>query len=223
MKKSMKWLAALLVLALALTGCGAAEAVKEAVKAEERAVTAGVVADGVYTNEYVGVRFTAPEWTMLGAQDLQNDLEDVNELLKGTEVGDAMAKVEQFMDLQAADPTQMMNVNVVYTKMKPLEAARYADMDEGAIIDETLEMTDAMMESYAAAGIEVESIEKATLFYAGQDHASIKMVGSIQGIPCYMAQVIDCKAGAYNVVTTIMTIQEDRTAEVAEMFENLNA
>ena len=214
MKKTIRLIAALLVLSLALVGCGGAA---------EKKVTAGTVENGTYTNEYIGIRFEAPDWTILGAQDLQDNMEDVNKLLEGTEAGDMMENLTQFMDMQAMDSTQMLSANVVYTKMSSIEAAHYAKMDDDAVIEETLKQKDMMMESYAQAGVQVESLEKCDVFFGGRDRVGMKLEGNIQGVAIHMVQVMDVAQGRYNVVTTVSSVGEDRTAELAEMFEGLNA
>lgn len=220
MKKIVRCVAAVLAMSLLLCGCGG----PSAKDIENVQVKSGKVENGVYTNEYTGVRFApGDDWVMLGVEDLQDELEDVDKLLEGTAAGEAIEGLDQFMDMQAADSTGLSSVNVVYTKMNIVELGRYMTMDEDAIIEEALGQLDTMKDSYAAAGMEVESMEKHTVTFAGQDRVGIKIVGSVQGTPCYMLQVIDCQKGVYNVTVTMTTVLEDGTEELAQMFTGLNA
>ena len=187
---------------------------------EKKKDAAGRIENGVYINEYLGIRFDAGDWTLQGASELQ-DNQAVEELLEGTKAGELMDSVEQFTDMQAVSADQTMNVNVVYTKMTALDAARYAKMDEDAIIQDSLDNKEMLMEVYESAGVTVESLEKCSVFFGGRDRVGMKLVGSMLDIPIYMVQVFDCKQGNFNVAITITSMMEDQTAEGAAKFEAL--
>ena len=214
MKK--RWIAALLVLAMALTlvACGGAEEAAE----EERPVTTGVIEDGVYYNEYAGISFTADGWQLLGVEDLKDSLDGVSELLEGTEVGDAMKDLTQFMDMQAVDPSGLQNINVIYTKMSAAERLAFLALDEEGVIDAVLKNQESLIHSYEEGGITVESMEKVSCNFAGEDRIGILTTGSVQGIPCFILQVYETHAGAYSVITTMTAAMEDTTADMAAMF-----
>ncbi len=237
MRKNLRCIAAMLalVLAVSMTGCGTAapaqtEGTMEEVQQtqspekteQEKKVTLGKVEDGVYTNAYTNITFAPEGWTMAGADDLQEVLGQVGEVLEGTEIGDKMEGVDQIMDMQAADPTGLMNVNVVYTKMGAAERLANMALNEDAAMDAVLDQKDTVIASYEAAGITVESMEKAAFTYGGQQRIGIKTVGTVQGISCYILQAYERTLGAYSVVTTMTSFQEDHTEEMAELFKTLN-
>lgn len=222
MKRSMRVAAAILAaaMALAMTGCGA-KASGDSVP--EKKVTLGKLENGVYTNDYLGVTFAPEDWQMQGADELQDSLKDVGEILEDTEVGEKLEGLEQFMDLQAVAPSGLVNVNIVYTKMGTAERLANLALDEDAAMDSVLQQKDTIISSYEAAGITVDSMEKADCTYGGQQRTGIKTVGSVQGIPCYMLQVYERTLGAYSVVITVTSFQEDHTGNIAEMFQSVTA
>ena len=52
-------------------------------------------------------------------------------------------------------------------------------------------LKDTMIEAYAQAGMEVESIEKVTVNFLGQDRVALRTVSSVNGVAQYLLQVFD--------------------------------
>ena len=224
MKRFRNLFAILLALTLMLAGCGGegSEGGEEAEVPEGKAVSLGVITEVVYENEYLDVRFAPENWQLVGAEDLQADLEDVRAMMEDTEVGEQMEGLEQVMDMQGMAPDGMSNVNVVYTRTPTMERIANLAIDEDTAMDAILAQKDALFESYAAAGIEAETMEKCTVIYRGEERIGIKTVGSVQGIPCFILQVYERTLGDYSAAVTVSTFQEDSTEVLMEMFEKLN-
>ena len=158
--KNMRWLLALmLVLAVMLAGCAESaedvagnvapnQAATEA--AEEKPVSLGRMDGGVYTNSYAGFGCTLDDsWTFYSAEELQALPENVNEVLKDTEIGDAMEGVEQITDMMAENMETFSSMNLLYQKMDAQTRLVYGMMSEESIADAMLAQSDTMIAAYA--------------------------------------------------------------------------
>ncbi len=64
----------------------------------------------------------------------------------------------------------------------------------------------------------MDNVEKATVSFAGADHAALKLTGEIQGIPLCETIVL-VKNGPYIFVITAATFYEDATADLLALFQ----
>ena len=224
-----KLFALLLVLSLLLAGCGGSEpAPGEVTPATEAAtepaptekpLSFGRIEGGTYTNTYAGIGCQLDEnWSFYSAQELQELPEMVNGLIEGSDAAEIMEQYPQIFDLQAENVNDLLAVNVVYTKISMQERLVYAALNEEETIDATLQNKDLLIQSYTQAGMEVESIEKVTVMFLGQEHTGIRTVAYSQGIPIYMLQVMDFKLGAYGMNLTATSYLEDNAQSVLDLF-----
>ena len=233
-----KLLAVFLVLSLLLAGCGAekteaevagkleptnaptenAEVATELVL-EETPVSMGQLEGGTYTNAYAGFGCElGSDWLFYGAEDLQELPENVQELISDTELGDAMENISQFADMMAENVNEMVTVNVLYQKQNMQERVAFAMLSDEEILDATLEQKDMMIESYAQAGMIVESVEKCTVTFLGEDRMALRTVGTMQDVPFVIVQVFDYHLGQYSVTLTINSYIEDKSQQVLDLF-----
>lgn len=227
--KNMRWLLALmLVLAVMLAGCGESaedvagnvapnQAATEA--AEEKPVSLGRMDGGVYTNSYAGFGCTLDDsWTFYSAEELQALPENVNEVLKDTEIGDAMEGVEQITDMMAENMETFSSMNLLYQKMDAQTRLVYGMMSEESIADAMLAQSDTMIAAYAQAGMDVTSLEKVTVTFLGEERIALRTEGTMQDIPFYMVQVFDYNQGSYSITLTMTSYMEDKTADMLALF-----
>lgn len=223
-----KVLICLLVLGL-LCGCSGAAAPETEPVTEPAATAAateprrefslGTVENNVYTNPYAGYGCEFSDaWSFADAQTLQQLPEDVQSLIEGTEMGDVLPGYAQIFDLAAENVEAYLAVNVVYTALSEGEQEAYAAMTPEQTIDLTLENRDLMEESYARAGMTVESIEKCQVTFLGQPQWAIRTLASSGEIPICMVQVMDYTQGSYGVTLTATSYLEDNTQEVLNLF-----
>ena len=237
MKKLRSLFAVLLALTMLLAGCGgesdedfleedyeAEEQVEEQAEdvPEAKDLSLGVLADGVYTNEYLDVQFGPEGWTLLGADQLQDALANANELLQGTELEEQLEGLTQVMDMQGTAPDGVSNVNVVYTKMGAAERLANLAIDEDAAMDAVLAQQDTLISSYESAGISVTSMDKVDVTYRGETRTGIRTLGSVQGIDLCIIQVYERTLGSYSVVVTSTSTDEATALETLSLFEALN-
>ena len=239
-----KFLVLLVILSMLLVGCGGKTAEAEvsgklepmtepSAKQEEPAaeeelpaetpVTMGRLEGGTYINEYAGYSCTLDSnWAFYGAEELQELPDNVKELLADTEIGDTMESVTQFTDMMAENVNEMVTVNVLYQKISLQERLAFAMLSESEIIDATLEQQDSMIDAYAQAGMNVDTIEKVTVTFLGEERTCLKTTGTMQDIPFYILQVFDFQLGQYTVTLSVNSYMEDKTAQTLELFQPIN-
>lgn len=229
MKKTMRLLLILALAAALLAGCGAepenlggtvtptASAPTEV--PEEGGVSMGRMEGGVYTNEYAGFACRLSEdWIFYAAEELQDLPDNVAEVLEGSEIGDAMADVQQFTDMMAENANDLTNMNVLYQKQDLQTRLTMAILSEEQVIDATLGQSASIEEAYAQMGMTNISLEKVTVTFLGREHFALRTQAELQGIPVYMLQLMDYSRGAYAITTTLTSYMEDKTESMLELF-----
>lgn len=179
----------------------------------------GRMEGGIYTNTYAGLGCELDEsWTFYSAEELQQLPDNIGELLEGTEVGDAVSGMEQIMDMQAECTDDLTTMNMVLQKLSLADRLRYAKMSEEEIVDETLSQSDILKDGYAQAGIMVQSMEKKTVTFLGEEHVALYTVADIEGIAYYILQLLDFDQGAYSITLTLGSYVEDKTDSLLDLF-----
>ena len=229
-----KWTALFLslILVLSMTACGKTtessvagkvEPTEEATEAAETPVSMGRLEGGTYINEYTGYACDLDSnWAFYTAEELQELPENVQEILADTEIGDNMEGIPQFTDMMAENVEKLVTVNVMYTKVGMQERLVYAVMSDEQIIEEVLKQKDSMIEAYAQAGMDVESMEKVTINFLGQERTAMKTVSNVDGVTQYTLQVFDYHLGQYSVTLTATSFVEDNTQWVMDQFYPVN-
>jgi len=222
-------LALLLVLSLLLTGCGGAASQEEVAgtiapaqteaAAEERPVSMGRIEGGTYTNAYAGFSCTLDSnWEFYGADELQELPENAKAAMEGSELGDSIDTLNQFTDMLAENVENFTTINVLYQKHSMEERLAFAMMNEEQIIDNTLQMQDQLVEAYAQAGIEVESLEKVTVNFLGEERTAIHMSSMMEGVPYYTLQLFYYDLGQYSITLTLASFVDDNTGNLLQLF-----
>lgn len=226
MKNNKSVLALILALALMLCACGGES--KEEVSGnltpaqttapvEEKNVSMGLLEGGTYTNAYTGFGFTLDSaWTIYPAESLQELPENVRDMFAGTEYENM--ELNQFTDVMAENVDELLTMNVLYQKVSLQERLAYAVMDDADIIDVTLAQYDTLVQAYANGGIIVESMDKKTVTFLGEERVALYTVSTIQDIPYYILQIYDYNLGEYAIVTTFASYLEDNTESMLELF-----
>lgn len=194
----------------------------EETAAPENELSLGRMEGGVYTNEYVGFACKLDSnWTFLSAKELEQIPSAVSDALSGSELGDALADVQQFTDMMAENANDLTTMNVLYQKLSIQERLAYAALNEDQVVDATLEQSDAMVAAYAQAGIAVSAMKKVKVTFLGEERTAIHTTATIQDVPYYVLQFFDFDLGGYAVTTTVASYVEDRTADLAGLFYKL--
>ena len=238
MKKFVRILAALLALLL-LAGCGAEpeEVGGQLTPADdsttpvettevpdpEKKAALGRLEGGVYTNSYTGYGCTLDEnWTFYSAEELQELPENVAELMEGSELAETGDFLGQITDMMAENVNDLTTINVLYQKLSMQDRLVYMALNEEQIIDATLGQMDAMVDAYAQAGIMVDTMEKTTVTFLGEERTALLTSATIEGIPYYTLQLFDYHLGQYSVTLTLASYVENNTAQLLELFCEVN-
>ena len=234
------FLALMLALSLLLAGCGgsskaevsgtitpkpaATEApVQTEAPATEAPVTMGRLEGGTYINEYAGFSCTLDSsWTYYSAEELQEMPANVKEILEGTELGDTLNPLTQFTDMMAENADLLTTMNVLYQKQSMEMRVAASMTSEEQLVDSVLEDQDQMIAAYAQAGIQVQSMEKVTVTFLGEQHWALKTVSTTQDVPYYILQLFDYDLGAYSVTLTLASFVEDKTADLLPLYAPVN-
>lgn len=222
-----------LILAMLLAGCGdstpessvagTVEPTTEAAAPAETPVTMGRLEGGTYINDYAGYACELDSnWTFYSAEELQELPDNVKELIADTEMADVIGDVPQFTDMMAENVNEMVTVNALYQKHTMQERLGFAMLTDAELIDGTLEEQDVMKEAYAQAGMDVESMERITVTFLGEDREVLRTVGTVAGTPFYMVQIFDYHLGQYSVTLTVNSYLEDKTQQVLDLFYPVN-
>lgn len=216
-----------LVLVLGMTACDAEtqeDVAGSVTPAEtENVVSMGRMEGGTYTNEYVGLAMDLDSsWTYYSAEELQEMPNNVAEILKDSELGDAMDTLNQFTDMMAESVENLASINVLYQKLDLKARLAYAAMSESEIIDGLLSESDMLISTYAQAGIEVESMEKMDVTFLGENHAALHTAATIQGVNYYILQLCYYNLGGYSVTITFASYVEDTTVELLDLCRPLD-
>lgn len=221
-----------LIMVLALCGCSKGEDAPSATtlgeadegsgnqEPETREVTLGELRDGVYYNAYAGFTITLDEnWEHYTAEQLQDISDLTQEALQDSAMGEQLAEYEQITDLMAECKSDSTGVNVLYTRLDVTERAAYALLSEEQQVDSTLDQKELLIQTYADAGIAVESMEKKQVTFLGEEHFAVYTVASIEGTPYYILRLFRYNLGGpYYVTLTLGSFVEDKTAELLDLF-----
>ena len=184
--------------------------------AEEKEISLGRMEGGIYTNAYAGFGCELDaNWTFYTAEELQQLPTDVAELFEDTDMD---LGYDQISDMMAENVNDMTTMNVLYTRVSMAERVAYAAMTDEEIVDATLEQKDAIITAYEQAGIQVDSIEKITVNFLGEERAAIHTVCAIEGYPYYILQISDYHLGQYGVTLTFSSYFEDNTTSMLDLF-----
>ena len=228
-----KVLVFLTILALLLAGCGTSapessvagtvEPTSESAAPAETPVTMGRLEGGSYINDYTGYACEPDSnWTFYSAEELQELPDNVKELIADTEMADVIGDVPQFTDMMAENVNDMITINALYQKHTLQERLGFAMLTDAELIDGTLEQQDMMVEAYAQAGMDVESMERVTVTFLGEEREALRTVGTVAGVPFYMVQIFDYHLGQYSVTLTINSYMEDKTQQTLDLFYPVN-
>lgn len=221
------------VLAMLLAGCGnsapessvagTVEPTAESAAPADTPVTMGRLEGGTYINDYAGYACELDSsWAFYSAEELQELPDNVKELIADTEMADVMGDVPQFTDMMAENVNDMVTINALYQKHTMQERLGFAMLTDAELIDGTLEEQDMMVEAYAQAGMDVESMERITVTFLGEEREALQTLGTVAGTPFYMVQIFDYHLGQYSVTLTVNSYMEDKTQQTLELFYPVN-
>lgn len=152
------------------------------------------------------------------------ELQDISGLTKDIfeQGGVDTSAFNQVLDMMAESTDPFASINIQYTALSPQERLAHRLAGEEGIIDGTLQQKDLLISTYAQAGIEVSAMEKVSVTFCGEERWAIHTTASIQDMPYYILQLFDTNIGPYYVTLTLGAFVEDTTPELLELFYSLD-
>lgn len=183
-------------------------------------ISLGTINDGVYKNTYVGIGCMLDgAWQLYGAGELQSLPENTQDMFSAGQLETTLNSYYQITDMLAENATEMISVNVLYTRLSAGDQKYYAGTSDEALVDDLLQnQRQTLVESYANAGYEITVMEKKTVTFLGQQRTALYMEGTTQGTSVYWLQLFDYTLGHYGVTITFMSFGENKTESVLSSF-----
>lgn len=236
MKKRI--LALLLVLMLLLTACGGSkEEVSGTIRpietepvamdqpeeteatAEEKPLSMGRLEGGNYINSYAGFGCSLDSsWTYYSAEELQDMPEEVLALFEGSELAESVDVATQFTDMKAENVDALLTMNVLYQKVPMEQRLALATIDEAEYMELTLRDKDMMIEAYAQAGFDVQTMETVSINFLGEERTALKTTSIVQDVPYYTLQLFYHNLGQFTITMTLASFVEDNTESMLDLF-----
>ena len=141
------------------------------------------------------------------------------EMLKGSEFSEENDLYSTIMDMMAENEEDLVGMNVNYTRISASERVQFSLASEEQMIDATLEQKDSLIDAYAQAGIEVDTMEKVSVDFLGEERFAIHTTASYSGVPYYALQIATYNLGGqYYVTLTMQSFLEDNTTALLDLF-----
>lgn len=182
----------------------------------------GVVAGGVYENEFIGIGLRLDDsWTFADEAEIQELNGTAADLTNDEEMKEILDNAATFTDMFASADDGLVSITV---QMENLGVLYGTLMDESAYADAGM----SSLEDYLSS-VDMFSeytVEKSTVELAGQERVAIRvhevMDESVAGEPVDIYQTEAClKSGRYMTIITMTSYFEDITDELAGYFYDL--
>jgi len=193
----------------AISSAAASSETSSADIAEEKLFVRGEVSDNVYTNEFAGVRFTAPADVVF-----YNDEEIAAVYGASEEMFDITLDTSIIYDMYAMNTATGATVNINYENMGLLYGAL---MDGEAYLSASIDGLEAVFNS--TDGKSVTSIEQSTVTVGGEEMPCINIALDINGTALYETLVVK-KVENYMMVCTFGALTTEEIDTMLTGLEN---
>ncbi len=178
-------------------------------------VAAGVVSNGVYSNEYLNICATAPSGWHIGTE---RELAELNELTlekyQGTDIEAILKENGQCFDLLMTDNSSGNNVNILFQQM-PAGFAMISDDTYFTVAESTYR------EQLTAGGFTVEGYELVSLNFCGETKTFLKLTSELSGFRMVQYQGIIRTAGEYYGIMTLSIFDSSEAQPFLDHFDTL--
>ncbi len=179
---------------------------------EEKDPQLGQFADGVYINDFLGIRCAVDEaWSVYS----ESQLAQLNGLVLNT-----MTDADLVAQLKKANVAHLFyatadgghrSVNVVLENIGLINGVL---LNEQTYVELAVEQLPAALESMGLTEVTAEAV---TVPFTGSQHWAVQVRGMLSGIHFY-EQVVCIKVGRYFGIVTVASYHEDRTGDLLNMF-----
>ena len=172
----------------------------------------GNFADGVYTNEFVGIRCTVDEqWQVYSDAQLAQLNGLVLDAMTDADLVEQLKRSNVAYLFYAAADNGHRTINVVLENIGVFNGVL---LDEKSYVDLSVEQIPAALQSMGLTNVTAEAT---TVRFAGAKHAAVRVQGVYSGVDFY-EMLVCIKIGSYFGVVTVASYHEDATSTLLEMF-----
>lgn len=178
-------------------------------------VSFGTVNGNTYENSSIGLSCTlSDEWHIYTPSELALMNGIASDMLTEADLQYQLKTSGTAMDFYAAKDNGMTTVNITITDngISLISAA-----NEQAIVEAMLPTLES---TYTSVGYKIQSFETETVEFAGGTHPCIVLIGSYNGLPIYMRQVM-MLVDTYTITVSFGSFYEDKTTEAFDAFSPL--
>lgn len=172
----------------------------------------GSYADGVYINDYLGVRCALDEnWTVFSAQELASLNGMVAELMTDEDLAEQLASSNSVQLFYAMADEGLVTLNIGIENLGILYGTL---LDEQSYADRSVDLLVSALES---AGMENVTAGTTTVTFAGGEHVCVTVHGTFYDVDVY-EQIVCVKMGSYMALYTAASYYEDITTDLLDLF-----
>lgn len=173
-------------------------------------ISHGTVEDNVYTSDFTGITFTAPDgWTYLTDAEIAELVNTNADALFNESFADAIAEMESFTEMMATDPKTGTNVNIVYEN---LATSGNTGISEEDYLNASMEQLQS-----ALTGVTVKLVGSEDVTLCGANYLRAQLSTTASGISMTQYQYIR-KISNYMVIVTATITTGYEVADIEAMF-----
>lgn len=191
---------------------------------EVRSAALGTYENGIYENTYVGFGCKLDEiWQVATAEQLQEIPDAVGDILKDTEISDAVSSMNKIMDVQGTNPETGNSFSVMYMELNATQQLAFDIVSEENIVDINLSKKEVIIESFAQIGVTINTIEKYHTTFLGEERIGVHLTTSVNGQDIHIIELFDFSLGGkYGVTTTFIGSSLESIQEMMDMFYKIS-
>lgn len=222
-----RWLSMVLAAVLLLSLCACAEeprvtaeptqtnepATVPATTAGEKDPQMGEFADGVYTNDFLGIRCeVSEEWAVYSDSQLAQLNGLVLDTMTDADIVEQLKKSNVAHLFYATADGGHRSVNVVLENVGVFNGVL---LDEKTYMAVSVEQLPTALQSMGLTGVTATAD---TASFAGKKHAAVQVRGMLSEVPFY-EKIVCIKTGNYFGLITVASYHEDETDALLKMFK----
>lgn len=172
----------------------------------------GNFADGVYTNDFLGIRCeVGSEWTVYSDAQLAQLNGLVLDTMTDEDLVEQLKKSNVAHLFYATAEGGLRSMNVVLENIGVINGVL---LNEKTYIDISVEQLPAALQSMGLTNVTAEAT---TVHFAGAEHAGVRVHGVLSGVDFY-EKIVCIKVGNYFGLVTVASYGEDTTDALLNMF-----
>ena len=181
----------------------------------EADITAGVFADGVYTNEFLGLQCALEDnWYVFSSSELAQLVGVIADNVTDEDWAEILRNSGTAYVLYAQNLTDGSTINIVLEKLNAIQGILITPEQYAQA---SVDQLPAALEASGATNVTAQA---GSASFAGEPHTSIAVRCDIGGIALYETMIVR-KAGSYMACITVGAQNEERVEELLALFSSI--